>query len=100
MRYVEIRARELPGASSGEIGVPLMRSAFREGGPLADPAQEAGEPQATMALFWGAIGVFKNPNSHREVDYDDLTMASEVILLADLLLRSLDRIECRLVAAG
>lgn len=100
MREVEIRVRELAGATHGEIGVPLVQSAFREGGPLADPEQEAGEQQATMALFWGAIGVFKNPSSHREIDYEDLTMASEIILLADLSLRMLDRIEQRLQGAS
>jgi Protein of unknown function (Hypoth_ymh) len=43
-----------------------------------------------MALFWGAIGVFKNPTSHRPVNYDDPTVAAEAVLLADLLLRMLD----------
>ena len=43
-----------------------------------------------MALFWGAIGVFKNPSSHREVNYDDPIVAAEAVLLADLLLRLLD----------
>jgi hypothetical protein len=43
-----------------------------------------------MALFWGAIGVFKNPTSHRPVDYGDPAMAAEAVLLADLLLRMLD----------
>jgi uncharacterized protein (TIGR02391 family) len=48
-----------------------------------------------MELYKGAIGLFKNPTSHRPVDYDDPTLASEVILFADLLLRLLDRIEER-----
>jgi hypothetical protein len=48
-----------------------------------------------MALFWGALGVFKNPPSHRQVEFDDPTLASEVIFLADLLLRLLDRAEQR-----
>jgi hypothetical protein len=43
-----------------------------------------------MALFWGAIGVFKNPPSHRQVDYANPTIASEIVLFADLLLRTLD----------
>jgi Protein of unknown function (Hypoth_ymh) len=56
----------------------------------------AGESQAMMSLFDGAIGVFKNPPSHRQVAYEDPTEASEVVLLADLLLRILDRIARRL----
>src|SRR5665811_1870107 len=38
LREVEIRVRGLSGAADSDIGVPLMRSAFREGGRLADPA--------------------------------------------------------------
>lgn len=91
MRQVEIEVRSRAGAGDADLGVALMKSAFTTGGPLADPRLETGEQQALMALFWGAIGVFKNPSSHRQVDFDDPTMASEVILLADLLLRLLDR---------
>lgn len=91
MRQVEIRVRELAGASDADIGVTLMKESFKKGGALADANLEAGEQQATMALFWGAIGVFKNPSSHRQVDFEDPTLASEVVLLADLLLRMLDR---------
>lgn len=93
MRQVEIRVRELAGAGKRDLGVPLMRLAFKPGGPLSDPDQDAGEQEATMALFWGAIGVFKNPSSHREVEFEDPTLASEAVLLADLLLRMLDAIE-------
>ena len=46
-------------------------------------------------LFQGAIGVFKNPPSHRQVDYDNPTVASEVVMFADLLLRMLDSIHAR-----
>ncbi|HEY5260946.1 MAG TPA: TIGR02391 family protein [Solirubrobacteraceae bacterium] len=96
MREVEIRVRDLAGASTGDLGVPLMQASFRENGPLADSSLESAEQQATMALFWGAIGVFKNPSSHRQVEYDDPTAASEVVLLADLLLRLLDGLAARL----
>jgi len=48
-----------------------------------------------MNLFKGAIGVLKNPGSHREVEFEDPTEAAEAVLLADLLMRILDRIEVR-----
>jgi len=91
MREVEINVRDRAGARQADLGVALMKSAFGEDGPLSDPQLERGEQQAKMALYWGAIGMFKNPSSHRQVDFDDPTLASEVILLADLLLRLLDR---------
>jgi hypothetical protein len=49
-----------------------------------------------MNLFKGATGLFKNPTSHRAVSYDDPVIASDIILLADLLLRFLDQIARRL----
>ncbi len=49
-----------------------------------------------MDLFKGTIGLFKNPSSHRPVDYDDPTLASEIVLFADLLHRLLDQVEVRL----
>jgi hypothetical protein len=74
----------------------LMKEDFGKEGPLRDPKMDKGEADATMALFWDALGVFKNPASHRNITYDDPTQASEVILLADLLLRILDRAAARL----
>jgi hypothetical protein len=42
------------------------------------------------------IGTFKNPPIHRQVNFENATEASEVVLLADLLLRMLDRTAQRL----
>ncbi|MGP3970107.1 TIGR02391 family protein [Streptomyces sp. 6N223] len=47
----------------------------------------------------GAFGTFKNPASHRRVDYADPTEAAEVVLLADLLMRLLDKVEASQRAA-
>lgn len=96
MREVEIRVREISGADSSLIGVKLMRKSFGDGGNLADPELDPGERVGIMELFSGAIGTFKNPPSHRQVDYADPTEASEVVLLADLLMRLLDRIAARI----
>lgn len=95
MREVEIRVRELSGADSSLLGVKLMRKSFGDGGKLADSELDPGEGIGIMELFAGAIGTFKNPPSHRQVDYADPTEASEVVLLADLLMRLLDRVEVR-----
>jgi uncharacterized protein (TIGR02391 family) len=77
-----------------------MRNSFGEGGKLADSNLDPGERVGIMELFAGAIGTFKNPPSHRQVDYADPTEASEVVLFADLLMRLLDRVEKRLTGSG
>lgn len=91
MKQVEVEVRRRAGASDSLLGTKLMQEAFKTGGPLADGTLDPGEAVARMDLFKGAIGTFKNPSSHRPVDYDDPTLAAEVVLLADLLLRLLDR---------
>jgi uncharacterized protein (TIGR02391 family) len=91
MKEVEVRVRELAGASDSLLGTKLMQQAFSQTGPLALADADPGEIVAEMELFKGAIGLFKNPSSHRPVSYSDPTAASEIVLLADLLLRLLDR---------
>jgi uncharacterized protein (TIGR02391 family) len=91
-KEVEIRIRNLSGLTKDDIGVPLMRKAFKPGeGPLIDKKQTGGEQQGVMDLFAGAIGSFKNPSSHRDVDMTDPVETVELIGFADLLLRIADR---------
>lgn len=86
-RQVEIRVRELSGlATPGSVQV--VRQAFREGGPLRPAGRDSGEQNALADLFAGAMGVFKNQANDQEVHFEDPTEAAEVVLLADLLLRS------------
>ena len=59
-----------------------------------------GEQQGTHFLFAGAMAVLRNPAGHREVDYGDQSEAAEAVQLSSLLMRILDRLEARLVAAG
>jgi uncharacterized protein (TIGR02391 family) len=91
MREVEVRLRTMSGAGNDMIGVALARHALHpDTGPLADSRLEGGERTAISHLFAGALGAFKNPTSHRVVDFDDPAVAADIILLADLLLRLLD----------
>jgi uncharacterized protein (TIGR02391 family) len=69
------------------------KNAQQTGGPLYQRDDERGEAVGIMSLFAGAMGLFKNPPSHRRVDFEDATEAAEVVLLADLLMRLLDKIQ-------
>jgi uncharacterized protein (TIGR02391 family) len=91
MREVEIAVREAAGLPGDRIGVTLMKEAFGEGKPMWDPQMHGGEAVALMDLFKGSIGLFKNPSSHRQVDFKDPVEAAEAVILADLLLRILQR---------
>jgi uncharacterized protein (TIGR02391 family) len=91
MKAVEIYVREAGGFDAGDIGTDLMRKAFHEdAGPLTDKSAERSERQARSSLFAGAIGSYKNPHSHRDVDINGPEEAMEIVLLANHLLRIID----------
>lgn len=102
MKQVEDRVRQLSGLSGH--GTDLINRALAPGktgtpdsaGPLADPAPaDPQEARGIRDLFAGAVAAFRNPAAHRSIDYSDSSEAAEVVLLADLLLRILDRTERR-----
>ncbi|MGP9684076.1 TIGR02391 family protein [Brachybacterium sp. AOP3-A1-3] len=97
MKAVEVEVRRVAGLANELLGVALMRKAFSpKDGVLRDPGAEGGEQQAIADLFAGTIGAYKNPASHRTVRFDDAVEAAEVIQLADLLLRIVQRADARL----
>lgn len=97
MKAVEVEVRRISGLSHELVGVKLARTAFAPvGGPLSDPEAEGGERQAMADLFAGAMGAFKNPVSHRAVQFDDAVEAAEIVQLADLLLRIVRRSDLRI----
>ena len=89
-KEVEVEVRKAAKCVDADIGLNLMRKAFRAGGPLADAATPQAEQQALMELFAGAIGSYKNPHSHRSVTIES-TEAAEMIVLASHLLGIVDK---------
>lgn len=98
MKTIEIRVRKLSGFDDSVIGVDLMNKAWGPNGKLTDPNAVKGEQDGVRALFVGAYAVFRNPSGHRDVDYDNVVEAAEMIQTSSLLMRMLDRAERRLQA--
>lgn len=91
-KEVEIRVRDASGLPNSDMGTALMRNAFRpENGPLTDMNALLAEREAIAHLFAGAIGIFKNPSSHRDVDYQAPAEVAKIIMTADMLLKIVEK---------
>ncbi len=87
-KAVEVAVRSAGNFTADDLGVQLMRKAFdKNNGRLTDLTQPESERDALAHLFAGAIGLYKNPHSHREVNLTDRRQAQEQVMLASHLLR-------------
>jgi len=86
-KEVEVAVRDAGGYDDTDYGVTLMRKAFNiEKGKLTDYDRPVSEREAVLALFAGAIGFYKNPQSHWNV-LVEAEEAVEIIIFASHLLR-------------
>lgn len=89
-KIVEVQVRKKGGYTNSDIGVSLMRKAFHsQTGSLTNTESEEAEKEAMSHLFAGAIGLFKNPASHRFIDNISPEDAADLIRFANFLLRIL-----------
>jgi Protein of unknown function (Hypoth_ymh) len=88
---VEIAVRNAANAKGAGypddlVGVSLMRAAFHPNlGELRDVDLVAGEREAEMHMFGGAIGHAKNPGSHRDVALAPQAAARLIVFASHLL---------------
>lgn len=96
-KFVEEKVRETARLQAKDIGVELMNKAFNpSAGKLVIPTCAVpAEQEGIQSLFKGAISEFKNPSSHRTVNYDDRKVVIQTIVFAELLLDILSKAALR-----
>jgi uncharacterized protein (TIGR02391 family) len=88
---VEDAVRTAGGFQSTDIGTDLIGKAFEpNSGPLTDLGLPEAERRAMLAIFAGAVALFRNPSSPQHRTLTDPNEAAEMISFASLLMRTVD----------
>ena len=94
-KQVEVAVREAGGYEENDRGTDLMRKAFHvNNGNLTDKSRLPAVKQAMSDFLAGAIGLYKNPSRHHEVEFAP-EEAAEIIIIASHLLGIVDFCEER-----
>ena len=89
-KQVEVAVRKAGGYEKNDRGTDLMRKAFNvDTGNLTDQSRLPAVKQAMSDFLAGAIGLYKNPSSHHEVEFAP-EEAAEIIIIASHLLGIVD----------
>lgn len=92
-KALEVYVRKVTALPAELVGTSLMREAFDSSkGPLTDKTLPKAEREAIAHMFAGAVGLYKNPHSHRDVDIS-YKESFEMLLVASHLLFFVDRLE-------
>ena len=89
-RYIEVRVRELAQLPDEDIGLTLMTNAIGPRNQRLRFSEHASEQDGYHQLFRAAIGMLKNPLSHKEVAHPDWARTLERLAFASMLLKDLD----------
>lgn len=93
-KEVEVAVRSAGGYPDTLFGTNLMRTAFnKENGNLTDGSLPEAERDAMAHFFAGAIGLYKNPQSHRHVMIKEPRETVELIILASHLTNLVEKLK-------
>ncbi len=90
MRTVEETIRAKAHLSINDIGKDVAIKALNPDNPIIKMSEHYGEQESAKFLYWGALGVLKNPRSHRSINMQDPITAYECLAFASWLLGMLD----------
>ena len=86
-KEVEVAVRDAEKYTEEDCEIKLMEKAFDpKTGKLTNTTQTEDEKQAALALFTGAMGLYKNPPCHRNINFT-AEKAAEAIIFANHLLK-------------
>ena len=92
---LEDRIRGKIGIDSSYSGRKLIDYAFNPNTGKLTLGETASERQAFYFIFQGALGLLRNPPSHRLTEDESTIEALEIVCMVDLLLRIVDKAKLR-----